>query len=321
MELIFLINSFSLNPLVNLTMEEEVLENYFKAGEIVHKVLEKAMNIVSAGKRVLDICESLEAEIRKLGGEPAFPVNISINEIAAHYTSPPGDTTTIPEGGLIKVDVGAQVRGYIADAAVTIALSDEFEELIKAARDALKVAESELRAGVNLGRIGALIERLITATGFKPIKNLSGHLIDRYELHAGKSVPNVGIFTLERAKEGEVYAIEPFVTNGKGRVKEGNEVYIFSLRSLKGLKGDLRELAESLWRNYKGLPFATRWLTKELSLRSVGETLIRLLERGVLYPYPVLIEEGGGMVAQWEDTLIVKKGRPVNITRTLEIIR
>ena len=303
-------------------MEEVELEGYFKAGEVVHKVLEASLSLVSEGKEVIKICEQLEREIVRLGAKPAFPVNISINQIAAHYTSPPGDETTIPPGALVKVDVGAQVEGYIADGAITIALSEEHEDLVEASKEALKAAEGRLRSGVNLGKIGGIIERIVKTRGFKTVRNLSGHLISRYNLHAGKSVPNIATFTLDRAKAGEVYAIEPFVTDGAGRVKDSNEIYIFSLYSLKGLKNDkkLMTLAERIWREYRCLPFAARWLTK-FNITDLWGILRRLVERGALYPYPVLIEEGAGLVAQWEDTLIVKEHGVINLTRTIEILR
>jgi len=303
-------------------LSEEIVEKYLKAGDIVNKTLNKALNIVDEEAKVLKICEELEREIERLGAKPAFPVNVSINNIAAHYTSPIGDKTTIPRGSVVKVDVGAHINGYIVDAAISICLSPAYEEIARASRDALKEVSRVLRDGLNIGQLGSLIERKIKEYGVRPIKNLTGHLIDRYNLHAGKVIPNVSMRTREVVKCGEVYAIEPFATNGDGFVVETAHAFIFRLARFKKIKKfeDLVKFMKSIKFNFNGLPFSERWLSPSYPTPIIREYVRELLSRRVLEAYPVLIERKGGIVSQFEDTFIIMKGKAIPLARTLEIL-
>ncbi len=305
-----------------LTKEE--LEKYYKAGEIVRKALEKAYDLVKPGAKVLDICRQLEEYILSQGARPAFPVNISINSVAAHYTAKIDDELVIPEKAIVKVDVGAHIDGYIVDAAVTVCLNPVYEPLVRAAYEALKVVREVLRAGLSLCKIGSYIEKTIRAHGFKPIENLTGHLIRRYELHAGKSIPNVDNGDERKVLPGEIYAIEPFATDGKGLVKDYQEFTIFRIIATpkKALK-KYRDLILSIQEVSRGLPFSPRWLVGKVSLskEELIKNIMKLVEENVLYAYPVLVEESNGIVAQFEDTFIIKENGCEELAHTIDIVR
>ena len=210
-------------------------EEYLKAGAIAAEVRENVRKKNWIGKTVYDICEEIEGEIRKRGAKCAFPVNTSINEIAAHYTAEPNDPITIKDTDLVKIDLGAQIDGYIADTAVTVCYDPQFDGLVQASEEALGNAMSMIKAGVKASDIGRTIETTIKQLGFKPIANLSGHSLDQYTIHAGKSIPNIwsiGGFSLS---ENSAYACEPFVTteDGGGFVRNGQIKNIFALNSRK----------------------------------------------------------------------------------------
>src|SRR5256885_16675710 len=192
--------------------DAEALNSFRKSGQIIAKLRKEVPDIVKPGKHALRICVEIESRIRELGGKPAFPVNIGINEIAAHYTSPPGDTLTIPSGSMVKIDFGVHVNGYVTDTAVTVFYDPKFEPMVKAADDALQNAIKAFRGGVKLSDIGRVIQTTLGRYGFLPISNLTGHSIERYSIHAGKSVPNVPVLAAGKAKEGETLGLECFAS-------------------------------------------------------------------------------------------------------------
>ena len=172
-------------------IDKDVLEKYRQAGEIAAEVREEMRRYVKEGMRIIEICEKAESLIEKKGGKPAFPCNISVNEIAAHYTSPPGDERIIPKGAVVKIDIGVHIDGYIADTATTVSFNPQYRELVKTAEEALNKGIEYVRAGASSSGFGALIQKTIVERGFKPISNLTGHSIGRYLIHSGKSLPNV----------------------------------------------------------------------------------------------------------------------------------
>jgi methionyl aminopeptidase len=281
---------------------------YLKAGKIAAEVRESARKKYHVGSTLFEICESVEAQIRRMNAEPAFPVNTSINEIAAHYTAEPNDATLIKEGDVLKIDIGVHIDGYIADTALTVCYDPKYEALVSTAETALGEAVRIARANTKASDIGRVIETAITKSGFRPIQNLSGHSLQQYTIHAGKSIPNIwtrgSSFTL---LPNEAYAIEPFVTtkDGQGVVYEGGTKNIFGITSRKPVKDkEADDLLQTIWSRYKTLPFALRWLTdtyNEKELRRLAEMLIR---KKNVHAYPILVEGHNKIVVQAEHTLI-----------------
>jgi methionyl aminopeptidase len=294
------------------------LEEYIKAGKIAAEVREIARKRDWIGKTVYEICEEVEEEIKKRGAKCAFPVNASINEIAAHYTAEPNDPTVITDTDLVKIDLGTQINGYIADTAVTVCYDKQYDELVQAGEEALSHAMSMIKVGVKASDIGRTIEKTIKQRGFKPIANLSGHSLEQYTIHAGKSIPNIwsiGGFSLS---ENTAYACEPFVTTckGGGFVRNGKIKNIFALTSRKKIKNDEADkLIDYIWERFNMLPFALRWITKEWEEKKARELLEILVNKKAVQAYPVLIEINGQRVAQAEHTFIPKESGTIITTK------
>ncbi len=282
---------------------ERILEKYKAAGKILIEVRDAALELVKPGNRLLEVAEFVESSIRDRGGEPAFPCNISRNEEAAHATPSIDDEAVFGEEDLVKLDIGVHIDGYIADSAVTVDLSGKYEELIRASEAALDEAIKIIHDGVSTVEIGEVIEEAIKERGYKPIVNLSGHGLVRYNSHAPPTIPNVKYEHGVILRTNDVIAIEPFATDGGGKVVESGNVEIYSLIKPKPVR--MREAKKLLneIKKYHGLPFARRWLPRErlnLALRALKNT-------GVLRDYPILREEDRGLVAQAEHTVIVKE--------------
>ena len=242
------------------------IEDYIKAGKIAGEVRENTRKKNWVGKTVYEICEEVESEIKKRGAKCAFPVNTSLNEVAAHYTAEPNDQLTISDDDLVKIDLGAQINGYIADTAVTVCYNPEYDHLVQVAESALNNAMSMIKIGVKSSDVGRTIEKTIKQSGYLPIANLSGHSLEQYTIHAGKSVPNIWSIGSFSFTENQAFACEPFVTTGEGLgfVHEGKVKNIFALASRKKTKDkEADRMLDYIWQNFNLLPFALRWLLEE----------------------------------------------------------
>jgi len=297
----------------------DYLQCYQKAGHIASEVRETARATNHIGKTLLDICYSLENKIKVLGGLPAFPVNVSLNEVAAHYTAEPYDKTEVKDGDVLKIDIGVQIDGYIADTAVTVCYNSKYDPLVRASEAALAEAVRYATANARVSEIGKVIENTIVKFGFKPIQNLSGHSLDQYTIHAGKSIPNIRtIGSSFGLLENQAYAIEPFVTtkNGHGVVFEGKTKNIFAIRSRKPSKDKKADsILETIWNTYKSLPFAARWLMDRYEATEVLNSIDVLIAKKNIHAYPILVETQGQIVTQSEHTIIPKIDHVDIITR------
>ncbi len=286
-------------------LSEEELQKYRQAGKILAEVREEIKKHVKEGVKLVDIAERAEELIRSKGAQPAFPCNVSVNEIAAHYSPPLNDERTIQTGDLVKVDIGAQIDGYIADTAFSVSIGSP-NPLVEAAEKALEAAVSVVRPGIDVGEIGKAVEQTITQLGFKPIRNLTGHSLAPWDLHAGITIPNVAEKTGQILKPGDVLAIEPFATDGAGYVDDLQQTLIFRyLRDAPTRLRMTRALLRDIKNFYRTLPFAERWLAKRMSKLRLELSLRELVGAGALWPYHVLSERGKGKVAQAEHTVIV----------------
>ena len=282
-------------------------DDYVQAGKIAGEVRENVRKTDWVGKTVFEICEHVENEIKKRGAKCAFPVNTSINEVAAHYTAEPNDPLAIKDDDLVKIDLGAQINGHIADTAVTVCYNAEYDSMVQTAELSLSNAMSMMKVGVKSSDVGRTIEKTIKQMGFLPIANLSGHSLDQYTIHAGKSVPNIwsiGSFTFN---ENQAFACEPFVTTGEGLgfVHEGKIKNIFALSSRKKTKDkDADKMLDYIWQNFNLLPFALRWLTNEWEEKEARRLLEILVKKKAVHAYPILVEGNGQRVTQAEHTFI-----------------
>jgi methionyl aminopeptidase len=281
-------------------MKDEILDMYREAGVIAAKILQEGAKEIRIGTPYLDIIESIESRVREEGAALAFPLNLSLNEDAAHDTASTGDTRILAKGDVAKLDLGVQVDGYIADTAMTIDLGVN-SLLVDASREALEAAIGAVRPGVTVGVLGMAVQSAIESRGYRPISNLTGHGLDRYVLHRSPTIPNVGMNGGVTLEEGMVFAIEPFATTGSGHVTEKSRREIYSQISQKPVRVPAARAVLEKIRDRHGLPFARRWIDdKKLDL-----TLPTLIRSQVLHSYPVLSDIPGSLVSQAEHTIIV----------------
>ncbi|CAN5586200.1 type II methionyl aminopeptidase [soil metagenome] len=295
------------------------LDNYIRAGQIAAQVRENARKKNHVGRTVYEICDSIEREINERGGQPAFPVNISLNEIAAHYTAEPDDQIVIKDTDVVKIDLGVHIDGYVADTAVTISYDSKYDQLIKIAELSLYEATKIAKLATKSSEIGKTIENTITYNGLKPIQNLSGHSLEQYVIHAGKSIPNIKTYGPSFSlMPNQAYAIEPFVTtkDGLGIVYEGKIRNIFSLVSRKPTKNkDTDEFIIYLWNRFKTLPFALRWLVNDFAESKAREMLDYLIKKKNIRSYPILVEGNNKIVSQAEHTIFISENLSYIITK------
>ena len=297
-----------------------MIESYIKAGKIVSEIRSEASKMIKDGTLVIDLVEYVENEILKAGAEIAFPCNVSLNEIAAHYTSPANDKTLIHAGDMVKLDLGAMIDGYIADSAVTVIadgnISENFtqdeinlhEEIVEASAAGLEAAIATVRAGVELSKIGAAVHEAISEYHLNPIFNLTGHSLEQNNLHAGISIPNYDNHDGYTLEEGQAIAIEPFATNGEGIVNDAPGHYIYSYMANKPFRmKSTQKVLKYIQANNQYVPFSGRWITDEFGERRGNTALKQLSDAMAIYPYAPLREKKNCFVSQKEHTVIVEK--------------
>ncbi|MFC7026402.1 type II methionyl aminopeptidase [Halomicroarcula sp. GCM10025324] len=284
----------------DVDFDSEQYEKCREAGEILAQVRDEAAERVEVGVSHLEIAEWAEGKIRELGGEPAFPVNISIDEEAAHATPERDDDSTFGEE-MVNLDIGVHVDGWLADTAVTVDLSGQ-DDLTAASAEALDAALEVAGPGVDVGEIGAAVEEVIDGYGFNPVVNLTGHGLGHWEQHTTPNIPNREVSQGATLEPGMVVAIEPFATDGRGKVQEGSDEEIFALEQQGSVRNrQARQVLEQVVEEYKTLPFAARWLDSPRA----NMALRRLKQADIVHGYPVLKEEDGKFVSQKEHTVIV----------------
>ena len=280
-------------------------EKILLAGKISKEIKDWIRPQIKKGVHLLEIAEKIEDKIIELGGKPAFPTSLAINEVAAHYTPSYNDETKAE--GLIKVDLGVHVDGWLADTAFSMDLEENSEnkQLIEASKTALKNAIEKVKEKKSLGEIGEIIQQTIESFGFSSIINLTGHEMNEYELHSGLTIWNIRNSKKEILENG-LFAIEPFATNGNGKIHEGKSSGIYLLVNNKNIRNpDARKVLNFIVEEYQNLPFCSRWIIKKFGTKSLF-ALRQLEENGNLYHYPQLIESSGSKVSQAENTILVK---------------
>ena len=297
-----------------------MIESYIKSGKLASKIRDEASKMIKEGTLVIDLVEYVESEILKTGAQIAFPCNVSLNEVAAHYTSPANDQTVIHAGDMVKLDLGTMIDGYIADTAVTVIaegnISENYtqdeinlhEEIVEASAAGLEAAIATVRAGIEVSKIGAAVHEAISEYHLNPIFNLTGHSLEQNNLHAGISIPNYDNHDNYVLDEGQAIAIEPFATNGEGIVNDTPGQYIFSYMANKPFRmKTTQKVLKYIQHNHAYVPFSGRWITSEFGERKGNIALKQLSEAMAIYPYAPLREKQDCFVSQKEHTVIVEK--------------
>jgi methionyl aminopeptidase len=297
-------------------MDKYEIEMYVKAGEIAKEVKKFTRDLIKPGMKLIDIAEAVDAKILELGGEVAFPVGLGMNEIAAHFT--PGVECEEVAEGILKVDIGVAVDGFIGDTAFSVDLTDdgEFEEMIKLNEKILERATEAVRVGMRVCDIGEAVQNVMDecdGNEFVVIKSLNGHSLEKNIVHASPTISNYRNDNKMVLKD-VAFAVEPFVTSGIGNIFEGKGGGIYILKNDSQVRDrDARKVLEFVRDNYGGRPFCARWLAKAgfERLRFVLGILVR---QGILYEYPILIEKSRKPVSQFENTFVVADNKVVCTT-------
>lgn len=294
-------------------MNSEAKENYIKAGKVVQECRKIAKETATPGTKLITIVNEIESHIRDQDLEVAFPVNTSVNEEAAHYTPTKDEETELKKSDLLKIDIGAQSNGYIADSAITINPDNSHQGIIDEVEQALDAALQFIEPGVTLSELGAHIQNQI-GEDYNIVRNLTGHYLGQYTQHAGVSIPNVDNANCHQLKEGDAIAIEPFVTDGAGKVKQGRKGNIYKLERETSVRGRTKRQLLGQTKEYKGMPFTTRWINNYSGREKMA--MSKLVQQNIVHSYPVLKEVQDGMVAQAEHTVLVGVDDGENIITT-----
>jgi methionyl aminopeptidase len=293
-------------------MSEDYIQDYIQAGKGVIAAKKLAQSIITPGVSFLEIANRCEAEIINAGCELSFPINMSLNEIAAHYSPEIDDKIVVPEKGLLKIDIGAHFNGYIADSAFTINLDEDpkLQNYIDAAREALEAAIELFNPGIKLYELGEVIAQKIINRGLRPITNLGGHELKQYNLHAGPFIPNYKEkMHNQELKPGDAYACEPFATSGVGKVENGKYAYIFRFvkKVKKNMPYEQQGYMNKIEKNFRNLPFSPRWIVNNnlIPKPKIKRTIETFKGKKILDEYPILIERSKEPVAQEEHTIIL----------------
>ncbi len=292
-------------------MEKETLESYRKAGRICAAVREFGAKMIKEDALAVSIADAVEKKIVAMGARPAFQVTLSINDTAAHYAPLLKDPLKIKVEDYVKLDIGVHMDGWIADTAITIRPAGK-DRLIECSEKMLASAIPMFRPGTVIEEISAAMEDVAIGFGFRPVANLTGHALDRWTVHGGVVIPCVRGPAPKVLGEDEVYGVEPFVTTGKGLVKDSPPPTIFRWIADRPPRLPLaRQLLSAAKNDWEKLPFAKRWAQERFG--GVDLALNQLVKGGALYPYNILKEVSGRPVAQSEHTVIVGD-RPLVIT-------
>jgi methionyl aminopeptidase len=281
-------------------VNDDIFDKYRTAGTLAVRILREGAQGIRVGASYLELVESIEARVKDEGATLAFPLNLSLNEDAAHDTAGWGDERVFRKGDVAKLDLGVAIDGYIADTAMTVDLGNN-SLLLDASREALEAAIRAVKPGVSAGALGAAIQKEIEGRGYRPITNLTGHGLARYVQHCSPTIPNIAVNGGVLLEEGMVFAIEPFATTGCGHVKEKTKMEIYSQISAKPVRIPAGRAILAKIQDRHSLPFSRRWLGE----RKLDLALPALIRSGNLHGYPVLADVAGSLVSQHEHTIIV----------------
>lgn len=295
-------------------MNEQYKQNFIRAGSIAKQIRSFGKLLITPGASYNDVIDQIHKKIVTLGARPAFPPQIALDAVAAHFLPQPGYDIIFSKE-IVKLDIGVCVDGAIGDCAVTVDLSGKHQALIDAVEAALLNAEQIIQVGLPIREIGRVIAKTIASFGCKPVKNLSGHGLGYYQVHTPPTIPNYDDNSTAIIKPGMTFAIEPFATNGRGLIYEAHNPTIFSLVAERPIQSDLARRVLATIKIFHGLPFSIHdLLANGLNLVEVKVGLKELHAAGIILGYPPLIEEASGMVAQAENSVLVDQKGNVTIT-------
>lgn len=297
-------------------MNKQYKQDFLKAGALAGEVRAYGKALIVKGASYNEVITKIKQKIAAVGAKPAFPPQIALNDVAAHFLPMPGEDIEFVDQ-VVKLDIGVSYNGAIGDCAVTVDLSGSFGSLIEAAEAALLAAEQSIEVGLPIRNIGKVIEQKITSFGFKPIKNLSGHGLGQYQIHTPPGIPNYDDASRGVIKPGMTFAIEPFASTGRGSIVEAGDATIFCFDKRKPLADDITRVLIAKIKEFQGLPFSMHDMVGDLSIADVKHGLKQLVKLGAINGYGPLVEAKGARVAQAENSVLVDDDGKVFVTTRL----
>jgi len=290
----------------------EQVEDLKKAGAIAAHALQLGMDMVADNVKLFDVAQEVESYIRSKGAKPAFPCNLSINEVAAHYTPSVNDRSKFDVGDVVKVDVGTHINGMVGDTAGTVEVGTKnFKSMIESSVRARDTVMEFISDGCPVNEIGRAVDASIAQDGFKVITNLSGHEIKPYNLHSGLSIPNVNDHNKTLLRSGMIIAVEPFATNGMGKIRSAKPGNIYKIARERPIEDkELNEFYQQISKEFVTFPFCERWCDHP----KAGHMLGKLLRHGIITSYSQLVEMKKGCVTQSEHTVYLDGKRSIITT-------
>ncbi|KAF9055923.1 peptidase M24A methionine aminopeptidase [Panaeolus papilionaceus] len=295
-----------------------------RAAEVHRQVRQAARKFIRPGQTMTEIAEYIEDGTRALVEENGFqsgigfPTGLSLNHCAAHYTPNAGDTTVLQQGDVLKVDFGVHVNGRIVDSAFTLTFDHTYDKLVEAVKAATDTGVREAGIDVRLGELAGSIQETMESyeveigtkvLPVKPIANLSGHSINKYQIHGGKSVMLVKNDDDTKMEEGEYFAIETFGSTGRGRIVESGECSHYAKRvdapNVSLRLTSAKSLLKTINTRFNTLPFCRRYLDRAGESRYLL-ALNNLVAQGIVQDYPPLCDQRGSMTAQFEHTILLR---------------
>lgn len=305
-------------------MHNDIYQEIRHAAEAHRQTRKHMRNWIKPGMTMIEICEELESTARRLIGEDglkaglAFPTGCSRNHCAAHYTPNTGDDTVLQYDDVVKIDFGTHINGRIIDCAFTLHFNPRYDPLVKGVQEATEAGIKASGVDVRLCDVGAAVQEVMESHEIeldgntyqvKPIRNLNGHSIGPYRIHAGKTVPIVKGGETTRMEENEFYAIETFGSTGRGQVHDDMDCshYMknFDQQYVPLRLQSSKQLLNLINKNFSTLAFCKRWLERAGASR-YAMALKDLCDKGVVDAYPPLCDIKGCYTAQFEHTLLLR---------------
>lgn len=203
------------------------LEQMRRVGLVVWNVLESLRGLARPGVTTLELEKVAEKTLAEAGARPAFKgyhgypcvLCTSVNDEIIHGIP---SQRVLKNGDILSIDVGAELGGYFADAAITVpvgAVSPELQHLLRVTEESLYRAIEQVKVGNRISDISAVVQRHVEQNGFSVVRDFVGHGIGT-ELHEEPQIPNFGEPGRgPRLKPGMVLAIEPMVNTGSPKAK------------------------------------------------------------------------------------------------------
>jgi len=306
-------------------LEQDNYNDLRKAAEVHRQVRQYARKAIKPGMSMIEIADLIENGTRALIEENGmeagigFPTGLSLNHCAAHYTPNAGDKTVLSYDDVLKVDIGTHVKGRICDSAFTLNFNPKFDKLIEAVREATNAGIKEVGIDVRVCDIGAAVHEVydsyeIELDGktydIKPIRNLTGHTIEPYHIHAGKSVPIIRDSGDEtKLEEGEWLAVETFCSTGRGYVVEQGECSHYAKAYDAGFVPlrlpKAKSLLATINKHFGTLPWCKRYLDRT-GEEKYSMALKNLVDNGIVTAYPPLCDTKGSYTAQMEHSILLR---------------